>query len=151
MRKQLEADKLESLSKEIYNLADEMRSDKKTQLVGVKLVEENVICEKITEKSDIYDMLQASVHHPEKFDGYDLIAVLTAGWAAPNNNDEHQNTPPSEHPEIRRVKLAMVGYTAEQTASIVSFDDTKELIYSPGEGQGALQDAFEEMLNEIGW
>lgn len=151
MRQQLEAEKFESITKEIYNLADEMRSDKKTQLVGVKLIEQNVVCEKITEYSDIYEMLGASGHHSEKFDGYDLIAVLTAGWAAPNNNDEHQNTPPSEHPERRRVKLAMVGYTAEQTSSVLSFDDTQELIYSCGQGQGALQDAFEQMLNEIGW
>jgi len=151
MTQQLEAEKLESLTKEIYNLADEMRSEKKTQLVGVKLIETNVVCEKITEYSDIYEMLNASSQHSEKFEGYDLIAVLTAGWAAPNNNDEYNNLPPSEHPERRRVKLAMVGYTAEQTASVLSFDDTQELIYSSGEGQGALQEAFEAMLSDIGW
>lgn len=151
MTQQLDSEKLESLTKEIYNLADEMRSEKKTQLVGVKLIETNVVCEKITEYSDIYEMLNASSQHSEKFEGYDLIAVLTAGWAAPNNNDEYNNLPPSEHPERRRVKLAMVGYTAEQTASVLSFDDTQELIYSSGEGQGALQEAFEAMLSDIGW
>jgi len=151
MTQQLDSEKLESLTKEIYNLADELRSEKKTQLVGVKLIETNVVCEKITEYSDIYEMLNASSQHSEKFEGYDLIAVLTAGWAAPNNNDEYNNLPPSEHPERRRVKLAMVGYTAEQTASVLSFDDTQELIYSSGEGQGALQEAFEAMLSDIGW
>lgn len=152
MTKQLEAEKLEEITKSIYQSTNEMRSDKKTQLVGVKLIEgATIACEKITEYSDIYQMLQASSNHLEKFDGYDLIAVLTAGWAAPVNNNEDDNIPPSEHRDRRRVKLALVGYTAKQTASIIAFDGEPDYVYSSGEGQGALQEAFEEMLIEIGW
>ncbi len=152
MTKQLEESRLESITRNVFDSTNEMRSDKKTQLVGVKLVEDKtVVCEKITDYGDIYEMLQASSHHPEKFEGYDLIAVLTAGWAAPNDDDEYKDTAPSLHPKRKRVKLAMIGYTAKQTAAIMALDGDPEYIYTSGQGQGALQEAFEEMLNEIGW
>lgn len=152
MTKQLEANKLEEITRNIYESTDNMRSDKKTQLVGVKLIEsKTVVCEKITDYGDIYEMLQASSSHSEKFEGYDLIAVLTAGWAAPVNNDEDDNIAPSEHKDRRRVKLALVGYTSKQTASIIAFDGDPEYVYSAGDGKGALQEAFEEMLTGIGW
>lgn len=152
MTKQLEADKLEKITRNVYDSTDNMRSDKKTQLVGVKLTEgETIVCEKITDYGDIYEMLEASSNHAEKFEDYDLIAVLTAGWAAPVRNDENDNVAPSEHKDRRRVKLALVAYTAEQTASLISFDGDPEYVYSSGEGQGALQEAFEKMLTDIGW
>jgi len=151
MTNKLESKKLEVVSKDIFGMTNEMRTDKKTQLVGVKMIEETLVCEKIIEYGDIYEMLEGASSHSEKFEGYDLVAVLTAGWAAPNNNDESDKLPPSVHPERRRVRIVMVGYTAEQTASVMSFDDTQDLIYSSGEGQGALQDAFESMLTDIGW
>lgn len=151
MTNKLESEKFEAVSKNIFGMTDEMRTDKKTQLVGVKMIEETLVCEKIIEYGDIYDMLEGASSHLEKFEGYDLIAVLTAGWAAPNDNDDYQNLPPSVHPERRRVKLVMIGYTSNQTASIMKFDDNDQLLYSCGEGQGALQDAFKDMLNDIGW
>lgn len=149
----LKEDILEAITRNVFEVTDNMRSYKATTLVGVKLIDDEsvVACEKITEYTDIYEMLETSSHHAEKFEGYDLIAVLTAGWAAPANDDEHSDLAPSEHPERKRVKLALIAYTAEQTASIMSFTGDPEYIYSSNHGKGQLQEAFEEMLNGIGW
>jgi len=150
----MEADKLELISRNIFDSTDKMRTTQKAQLIGVKLADDNSIsCEKITDYGDIYQMLQLSTHHADKLGEYDLVAVLTAGWAAPNKDDESDNVAPSEHPERRRVKLALIGYTANQTSSIIAFDGDPEYIYASGEGNGsgALQETFEEFLNGIGW
>lgn len=145
----MENEKLETVSKIIFNETMTMRSDKKATLVGINLNDDQIVYNEINAYVDIYDMLLSAPNHSEKFEGYDLVAVLTAGWAAPVNNDENDKIEPSKHKDRRRVYLALVGNTSTQTSSIISFSDTNEIIYE--NGSGALQEAFEEMLVGIGW
>lgn len=140
-------DQLETVSKIIFNQTMEIRSEKKAQLIGVKLTDDGVICEEINRYGDIYDMLQNAGLSPDKFNGYDLVAVLTAGWAAPVGEDD--DIAPSLHKNRRRIKIALIGNTSTQTSSVMAFDGEDDYIYENGKGQ--LQDAFEEMLAGIGW
>lgn len=147
MKQLMEDEKLEVVSKIIFNETMTMRSEKKANLIGINLNDDGISYNEINSYADIYDMLGSAPSHSEKFEGYDLVAVLTAGWAAPVGEDD--DVAPSLHKNRRRVYLALIGNTSTQTSSIISFSDNNELIYE--NGSGALQEAFEEMLVGIGW
>ena len=143
----MEDQKLETVSKIVFNETMAIRSEKKANIVGIKLNDDSISYDEINSYGDIYEMLESAPKHPEKFEGYDLVAILTAGWAAPVGEDD--NVAPSLHKDRRRVYLALIGNSSTQTSSIISFSDNNELIYE--NGSGALQNAFEEMLVGIGW
>lgn len=150
MKNLLDEQKLEVLSKEIFANTMTMRDQKYATLVGINFNDkDNLIYQEIGKHGDIYNLLSNTPQNPSKLEGFDLLAVLTAGWAAPVNGDEDDNIQPSMHKDRRRVYLALVGNTSNQTSSIIQFSDNDEMIYE--NGSGALQEAFEEMLKEIGW
>jgi hypothetical protein len=154
MKQTMTADRLELISRDIFVSTDKLRKDKKAQLIGVKLSDDNsIICEPIIDCGDIYEMLNDSTHHADKMENYDLIAILTAGWAAPQKGNESDEIAPSVHPERKRVKLALIAYSVNQTSSIMTMDGDPEYHYGSGEngGNGALQNAFEDFLHGIGW
>jgi hypothetical protein len=154
MKQTMTADRLELISRDIFVSTDKLRKKKTAQLVGVKLSDDNsILCEEITDCGDVYQMLVESTFHPDKMKDYDLIAILTAGWAAPANGDENDEIAPSAHPERKRVKLALIAYSVNQTSSIMTMDGDPEYLYGSGEngGNGALQNAFEDFLHGIGW
>jgi hypothetical protein len=110
----------------------------------------------ITEYPDIYAALdtvgsevarvdQAIAGHPLR--GARALGVLTCGWAAPVGRDE---TPPSCHPERRRVRLVVVATTDFVTGSALEFQDAPdEPILDDGSATGALHDALLDATRAI--
>lgn len=149
MKNIIEDTQFEEISRSLFDDTMDMRTDKHAQLVGVNLIDNTRVCSLISSHGDIYQLLGSSANSPEKFEGYDLVAILTAGWAAPVGEDD--DIAPSQHKNRKRVKIVLIGNTSEQTSSVMGFDGEDEIIYSKDEGRGSLQDAFEEMLKGIGW
>ena len=76
----------------------------------------------------------------------DYIAVVTTGWASPIDSDGEVSTPPSKHPERRRVRL-MVMVSRDQMASVMRFqDEPDETITDDGHATGSLADALMQVM-----
>lgn len=84
---------------------------------------------------DVYDLLDNVT--PDKSANY--YGVITAGWASPVADGD--NTPPSQHPERRRVELLVVVSRDGSIASALSMAGNDELTIDEGKAQGALADA----------
>lgn len=140
-----EEQQFEELSRNIHAKVESIREVKRASLVGIKMDNFNPEVTVISTHSDIYDLLDNQKTLNKANDGkYDLIAVLTAGWAAPTDN--HRDLPPSEHPERRRVKMTIVGNTASQYGSLLSFDGDDDVMYDNMNASGVLAEAFEEFI-----
>ena len=152
MKNQITSEKLKSVTEEVFSTTMDMRNDKKATLVGIKFVDDEIICNKISENGDVYDLLSEIPMFQDAVKNFDMISVLTAGWAAPVNDDEDDEIAPSEHKDRRRVILAMVGNTSTQYSTIMSFDDEEiDGVYVENQGQGSLRDEFINAMEAIGW
>jgi hypothetical protein len=156
-KKTIDQDTFKDISFKVFNDSVPLRGNKnKAQLLGVKLNENGQItCDIIRENSDIYELLsktQANEIMMSKLGQYDLISVSTGGWAAPVNNDEGDEIAPSQHPQRKRVLVSIMGYTVNQVSSVISFDgEDEEQVYDYNKGQGALREAFDELLTGLNW
>jgi hypothetical protein len=156
-RKEINEDTFKDISFKVFNDSVPLRGDKKkAQLLGVKLNENGeIVCDIIKEHGDIYDLIdnvQASEKLMSKLGQYDLVSILTGGWAAPLNNDGNDDLPPSQHPERKRVLISIMGYSVKQVSSVMAFEgEDEEQHYDYNKGQGALRDAFDELLSELNW
>lgn len=75
------------------------------------------------------------------------LGVVTCGWAAPVDDGD---TPPSRHPQRRRVRLATITTTDFVTSSALEFQDTpNQPIFDDGSGSGSLRDALLEATRAI--
>lgn len=139
----------EQIARNVHNDIDEFRQEKKASLIGIKMSEEGVSYEPISANGDIYRLLESnSAMKKTKDNEYDLIAVLTSGWAAPNNDDDkYNNIPPSEHPERKRVKMTLVGNTSVQYGSILSINGREEDMFDYMTAQGSLADTFTQFMD----
>lgn len=70
----------------------------------------------------------------------DYLLLVTTGWAAPISNEEGSDTPPSQHPERRRVRLTMFA-NRDEIASVLAFQDKQTEKVVSTEGQGNLAEA----------
>lgn len=88
---------------------------------------------------DIYDLLDLSGRRWAT--EYDRIAFYTVGWASPVG-DDNDDTPPSQHPERKRVALLCVATRiGEFSTAMFMWDNpnqTEMMIQT--EGQGALKE-----------
>lgn len=110
----------------------------------------------ITEYPDVYVALDTVGAEVARVDlaiagnpllGARALGVLTCGWAAPVGGDE---TPPSRHPERRRVRLAAIATTDFVTGSALEFQDTPdEPILDDGSASGSLRDALLDATRAI--
>lgn len=156
-KKKIDQDTFKDISFKVFNDSVPLRGNKsKAQLLGVKLNENGQItCDVIRENSDIYDLfskVQANEIIMSKLGQYDLISVSTGGWAAPVNDNKDDEIAPSQHPQRKRVLVSIMGYTVNQVSSIISFDDEDaEKVYDYNKGQGALREAFDELLAGLNW
>ncbi len=110
----------------------------------------------ITEYPDVYVALDTVRAEVARVDlaiagnpllGARALGVLTCGWAAPVGGDE---TPPSRHPERRRVRLAAIATTDLVTGSALEFQDTPdEPILDDGSASGSLRDALLDATRAI--
>jgi hypothetical protein len=110
----------------------------------------------ITEYPDIYVALGTLTDDVARIDdaihGRPLLraralGVLTCGWAAPIGDDE---TPPSCHPQRRRVRLAVIVTGDLVTGSALEFqDDPDNRIFDDGSASGGLRDALLEAMRAV--
>lgn len=148
--KDMDIDELKDLSKKVFidTLNVVYRPNKKATLVGIKMTEDGYTSQVIEYRTDVYELLQKAPE-AKNIKDYDLIGILTAGWAAPVNDNDNDEIAPSLHPDRRRVNLAMFSNSSIQTVSVMSFDDDLEEILVQTSGQGALQDEFVNALEKI--
>ena len=94
----------------------------------------------IDHAGDVYELLERNTAT-----GSNPMALTTLGWAAPlpETNDE---TPPSQHPQRRRVSLFIMVNQAGQVASVLRFQDTNETTPDDGEARGALAEALLDLI-----
>jgi hypothetical protein len=123
---------------------------KEATLVGVSTDSNNEIVKfnpAIASDGDVYDLLQID---PQPLKGYDLVGVLTCGWAAPlptNYNADDDLEAPSKHPEKRRVRLMAFADRSGEMASVLRFmDDQDNPISDDGGATGDLATALLEMI-----
>ena len=110
----------------------------------------------ITEYPDVYIALDTVGSEVARVDraiagnpllGARALGVLTCGWAAPVGDGE---TPPSRHPERRRVRFAAIATTDLITGSALEFQDTSaEPIFDDGSASGSLRDALLDTTRAI--
>jgi hypothetical protein len=91
-------------------------------------------------KSDIYDLIEAG-STKAYFQIYDVLAFVTFGWAAPSNN---LNTPPSEHPNRKRVMLTnYMSNSSKYVISALDFSGETETVWEYDNAtQGTLKEAL---------
>lgn len=75
----------------------------------------------------------------------DYILLVTTGWAAPIPTGEWSDTPPSKHPERRRVRLTMFA-NRDEIASVVAFQDEQTEKVVSTDGQGGLAEAVGKLF-----
>lgn len=152
MKQNITSEKLELATKQVFSDTMDMRDDKKATLIGIRFADNQIVSEKISDHGDVYSLIAEIPLFAKSVSNYDMLSILTAGWAAPVNNDESDNVAPSEHKDRRRVKIAMVGNTSTQFSSILAFDDQKDdVVYMENQGDGALKEEFISALESIGW
>lgn len=83
---------------------------------------------------DVYRLVDAI--YPEKSVNY--YAVITGGWASPNDGTD---CPPSLHPERKRVELLCLVSRDGQIASALSMSGKTELVIDEGKATGSLAEA----------
>jgi len=110
------------------------------------LLDDNNKIKSVKENCDIYDLL-------DDFDTLESIkdcasfTILTAGWAAPINETD-EDTPPSQHPEKRRVRL-IVHATEFGVASVMRFKDkADEIVTDDGKARGSLAEAVMDLMDK---
>jgi hypothetical protein len=110
------------------------------------LLDDNNKIKSVKENNDVYDML-------DDFDTLESIkdcasfTILTAGWAAPIN-ETNEDTPPSQHPKKRRVRL-IVHATEFGVASVMRFKDkADEIVTDDGKAKGSLAEAVMDLMDK---
>ena len=98
----------------------------------------------VTGSSDIYLSLSQAAFQLCPDDDY--LGVSVWGWAAPTSSDisKHDDVPPSEHPERRRMHLVTITDRKGQSESRLHFIEQDDIKTTDGTTVvGALKDALE--------
>lgn len=92
---------------------------------------------------DVYDLIDAvSV----SIDGtYNYYALMTSGWASPLSGTDDE-TPPSQHPERRRVNLLCLASRNGKQASAMRMSGNPELVTDNGNAKGSLASALADLF-----
>mgnify|MGYP003645938940 CR=1 FL=1 len=104
--------------------------------------------ELVDSHKDVYDLLDNSdLSYVLKANSH--IMVMTCGWAAPlsKSTEELDALPPSEHPQKRRVRLAILA-NQEGIMSVIRFQDSDETVLDEGKATGSLADAIAKALRK---
>jgi len=118
----------------------------KAQLFSIAKTEDGLKFVKANENGDVYDLLTSRKSVTVAKKAY-AIGVLTVGWAAPVEDDDHSDLAPSEHPKRRRVRLICVA-SREDVASVLRFqDDNDNPITDDGQAVGSLANAIRELVS----
>ncbi len=100
----------------------------------------------LAEHGDVYELLESRGSSIARM--FDAAAVLTCGWAAPVDDENESDVPPSVHPRRRRVRLVVV-VGDDGVGSVLRFADTPdEIVTDPGNAKGSLADAVERLWRD---
>lgn len=137
------ASKIESLTTDPFNLG-------KAILFAVDYVRGEVPAIKnIDEQGDIYEMLDDKLNAVRLFSmEYNGFAVVTAGWAAPINEEDVDEIAPSQHPERKRVRLMTMCHNGKMGSSI-RFTGDETVTYDEGNAMGSLASAMQDMYDIV--
>jgi hypothetical protein len=115
-------------------------------LFGINISDDQLDIVEACRDSDVYELLEGK-GCADLLMANSHIALVTTGWAAPNDNDDRDNdVAPSSHPKRRRVRLTLVADRAG-TASVLRFEDTPdETVTDSGEAYGSLADAIHKAV-----
>jgi len=140
----------ENLSKDIHTKIEDYRDSKTATLVGIKVLENGEReMELLASNGDVYQLMNRISESPKTkkaLKNFQLIALLTAGWAAPIKEEDEDNIAPSQHPDRIRVKMTLLGNTVQQYSSTLTFSGKDEIMYDYMNANGSLAEGFEELL-----
>lgn len=88
---------------------------------------------------DIYQLIE-DIKEDSSALIWDAIALTTQGWAAPLDSDKESETPPSEHPERKRVLLMSIITSDNKICSVIQMEDSLPLYDQSA--TGALADSL---------
>lgn len=111
-------------------------------LYGFLYVDSQVVCTKIIDGPDVYDMLNRA-SSKKLIKEWDNIALYTEGWAAPPDQN-NPDLPPSQHPEAKRVKLLCILSESSDCVESIILLDGEEGIYDSS-GRGRLADSIKQL------
>jgi hypothetical protein len=110
------------------------------------VMDDNNKVKSVKESGDVYDLLD-DFNTLETVKDCASFTILTTGWAAPLGETD-ENTPPSQHPEKRRVRL-IVHVTEFGVASVLRFkDDANEIVTDDGAARGSLAEAVMDLMDK---
>ena len=98
---------------------------------------------------DVYEGFENLPNIVRLSDEEEGIAVETCGWAAPIQENEDDDTAPSQHPKRRRVKLLALITRTFEMASAIAFADDENIITDGGQAQGTMADAMIDTMREL--
>lgn len=102
----------------------------------------------ISKHADVYELLERASRKVAK--SYDFTAVVTTGWAAPLPKDFDAeiglDTPPSQHPEKRRVRLVIVASPVDVVSVLRFADEPDDIVTDEGGATGSLNDAVRHFM-----
>ena len=134
----------ETLNKRFKKLKDEFT----LKYASVWILTPTLEIKRIAKGMDVYDLLDNPKTLMAIGDA-DSFTVVTCGWAAPieKKKSKLKDLAPSNHPERRRVRLAVsVDYTG--IATVLRFKDTPdETITDEGAARGSLADAIKHLMD----
>ena len=108
----------------------------------------------LAKNADVYDLLEAKETQLVRM--FDACLILTTGWASPLGANGEVEGRPSEHPQRRRVRLAIVVSDDVEgspvtVANILCFqDDPENPILDLGSASGSLAEAVVNLYTREG-
>lgn len=90
---------------------------------------------------DIYALM--ALHGTQLASKHDTLALYTCGWASPVTDDEHADTPPSQHPKRMRVAmLCLVTKNGDFGSALKMYGNPEQPdMMIENEGRGQLRDS----------
>lgn len=141
---------IEQLAKEVeselhFGLEDGGFNLPNARLYGVILSEEGINLTLVGQNADVYALLESDESRVMG-QAFDLMTIVTTGWAAPLNANGEVDGRPSEHAERRRVRLAVI-VNREIVANVLRFqDEPDDVVVDLGSASGMLADAIQDFL-----
>ena len=150
--KTLDTEQFESIIEKINNQVNYEFDSKFAVVYGVTIDNDlSITIEKIDANGDVYDLIDIdNTTLMDQVNNYDLITLATCGWAAPitSDDDEDNDTAPSQHPQKRRVRLVTSANIFGQAGSSILFkDDLENPVHDYGSAKGSLADAITHLLS----
>lgn len=126
---------------DVFNIVSKGNTSESAKIFGVDL-NGFATAKEIGRSPDIYELID-EINLDKKQSGYEFVALLTTGWAAPLGKNGEVEGAPSQHKDRRRVTLmSLLNMKNKELASMLKFDDEDEPVYDFGNATGSLNEAI---------